>query len=95
MSELATLTKTTRISRTGHFPSRAVDNEGIVVATERGQAILLNGIGYQVWNWLSEAKSLQELITLSCQANLIDQSQADQDLRRFITRLHELQLVTW
>lgn len=81
------------IARRGQFPSRQIEGEGMVVSTAKGAAILLNGVGFQLWNWINDQRSGEEILTLLCDNYEVERQRAQEDLLAFLARLMELELV--
>jgi hypothetical protein len=65
----------------------------VIVSTQKGAAILLNGVGFQVWNWLDDPRTVGELTQLISQQYSISDEVSAQDLSPFLKRLAELELV--
>lgn len=81
------------VKRRGPFPSRSVEGEGIVVSTEKGEAILLNGSGFALWSWIDDQRNAGQLLDLLCEQYAVTPEAGKHDLQQFLTRLTDLKLV--
>lgn len=84
----------TLIERRAHLPDRLVEGQGVVVSTQRGEAIIMNRVGYLIWQSLAHPTTVSQLADTLVKQFAIAPSQALIDVQHFITRLHTLDLVS-
>ncbi len=81
------------VCRHGQLPCRLVANEGIIVSTERGQATVVNEVGYALWSWIDGKRTGRDLLRMLCEQFAVNDAIAQDDLENFLEQLHKLKLI--
>ncbi len=70
-----------------------MDGEMVMMSMSRGEYFGLGGIGSRVWELLAEPRSFDGLVNAICAEYAVDPSTCRADLRIFVNRLLENELV--
>ena len=66
---------------------RAVGEDGVLVHLQRGRVSVVNGVGLQIFDWLQEPRSQDELLDLLCAEFEVDRPRAAIDLEVYLGQL--------
>lgn len=82
-----------QVTRTGVFPSRLVGGDGVIVNNWTGEAVVTNGLGYEIWNWIADNRTLDELTGLVVESYQTSFDEARVDVANFVEDLQRKGLV--
>ena len=86
-------TMQTIVARLPQVPASLLDGQGMLVSTKRGEAVVVNGVGYFIWQKLETPSTIADLANTLVAEYGISPPQAVEDVRRYIQRLQALELV--
>jgi len=82
-----------KFRQSGSIAHRWVEGDGLLVSNSRGEATVINGMGYWIWSQLEEPKTLLDLQSLVKEQFPQAPDTVEHDLSQFLQRLSELELL--
>ena len=73
--------------------ARLVDDQALIVLTQRGEVLVLNASGTWLWNLLGEVCSVRNLTTWLAERLRLTEAQASADVRAFVVSLLEIDAI--
>ncbi|VCU70042.1 hypothetical protein PIGHUM_02109 [Pigmentiphaga humi] len=70
-----------------------MDGETVMMSVERGEYFGLSGIGGQIWAWLEQPRTLDQLVESVCETFEIEPATGRADLQRFLQSLQDNGLI--
>jgi hypothetical protein len=64
-----------------------VDGEGMMIDVEKGTSLFLNETGLLIFKMRQEGKSFDEIKSVLLEEYDVDEREAEQDIRAFLTKL--------
>lgn len=79
--------------RTTDISARTIGGETIVLDLPNSQYFAITGVGSRVFELLGEDRTLDDLVTTIVAEYEVDEPTARRDVRTFVDRLHQAQLL--
>ncbi len=79
-----------RVTWHAQVAARLVDDQALIVLTQRGEVLVLNASGTWLWNLLEQARTVHELTTRLATRFRLTEPQASGDVQRFVANLLEV-----
>jgi hypothetical protein len=73
--------------------ARAVDGQMLIVLADRGEVMVLNDTGTQLWTWLDGTRCIRELGNVLAATYGLEARRAQADTRDFLQSLWEIQAI--
>lgn len=72
---------------------QVIDGKAVIVLPKMRMIHWLNDIGTDIWKFVSETKSYDDVVKFICDSYEVDQKTAGNDVNEFISQLKEKSLV--
>lgn len=70
-----------------------LDDELVMMSSEKGEYFGLGGIGPRIWELLSDHSTIEEIVEILCEEYDVDRNRCIEDVRRFVLKLIDTGLV--
>lgn len=82
--------ETTRVTWHAQAAARLVDDQALIVLTQRAEVLVLNASGTWLWQQLEQARTVRDLATQLATRFHLTEIQASDDVQCFLERLLEI-----
>ncbi|HAJ38073.1 MAG TPA: hypothetical protein DCL15_20570 [Chloroflexi bacterium] len=82
--------ETTRVTWHAQAAARVVDDQALIVLTQRGEVLVLNTSGTWLWNQLEQARTVRDLTSQLATRFHLTEIQASGDVQCFLEHLLEI-----
>ncbi|MBD3427007.1 MAG: PqqD family peptide modification chaperone [Candidatus Omnitrophica bacterium] len=75
--------------RAHRVPWRLVEDKAVLVSVKNSQVMVLNQVGTEIWNYLEQGKSSDEIVDHILSVFDVDRETAEKDVREFLADMQQ------